>query len=152
MKVYIAGKMSGLPMSGFPAFLDAAERLRAHGIEVVSPAEMDLELGFDPENAAQGANVPGYTRADLMVRDMQLIADPTVDGIALLPSWVSSLGAHAERAFTEAIHKGVWHYCPPPAPTDLRTLRPILLRGAGGAADVLLPADEERLLHEGRPA
>lgn len=48
-RVYIAGRMRGLPLFNFPAFDAARDRLEALGIEVLSPADMDRAAGFDPE-------------------------------------------------------------------------------------------------------
>ena len=41
MRVYIAGPMSGIENSNFPAFHAAAAELRALGHEVVNPAELN---------------------------------------------------------------------------------------------------------------
>lgn len=46
MIVYLSGPMTGLPDFNFPAFLNAAEKLRAAGHEVLSPAEHGLETGM----------------------------------------------------------------------------------------------------------
>ena len=40
-RIYIAGPMSGLPDLNYPAFHAMAERLRAKGLHVESPAEND---------------------------------------------------------------------------------------------------------------
>lgn len=48
-RVYIAGRMRGVPLFNFPAFDAARDRLEALGIEVLSPADMDRAAGFDPE-------------------------------------------------------------------------------------------------------
>jgi hypothetical protein len=40
-KVYISGPMTGLPGNNYPAFLAAADALRANGYEAVNPAELD---------------------------------------------------------------------------------------------------------------
>jgi hypothetical protein len=42
MRIYVAGPMSGLPEHNFPAFHDAAARLRALGYDVLNPAEQDF--------------------------------------------------------------------------------------------------------------
>ena len=99
MNLYLAGPMSGIPRWNFDAFLEAAALLRAAGYEVVSPAEIELEAGFDPD-----APVTDYTPADYaaaMRRDIQLILD--VDGVALLPGWSSSRGAKVEAAVASAV-------------------------------------------------
>ncbi len=43
-KVYLAGPMRGLPLFNFPAFADAAAKLRAQGYDVFSPAERDEQV------------------------------------------------------------------------------------------------------------
>ncbi|MBT9158943.1 MAG: hypothetical protein DDT26_00192 [Dehalococcoidia bacterium] len=43
MRIYISGPMTGLHDLNFPAFRDAAAKLRAIGYEVVNPAELNPE-------------------------------------------------------------------------------------------------------------
>lgn len=137
MRVYLAGKMRGLPRFGFDLFLAAAADLRANGVEVVSPAEMDLELGLDPD-VANTADEAGLDMAELLLRDMHTIARPSVSGVALLPNWQDSRGATAERAFSVAIGKGVWRYVEPAfGPIILRDqLTPHPLRERRNHADI----------------
>ena len=40
MKMYLSGPMTGMAENNFPAFHDAAAKLRAGGHEVVNPAEL----------------------------------------------------------------------------------------------------------------
>ncbi len=46
-RVYIASKMSGIPAFNFPAFDAMRVRLTNMGFDVVSPADIDREHGFD---------------------------------------------------------------------------------------------------------
>lgn len=89
---YLAGPMSGLPCSNFPTFMKAAAQLRARGLEIVSPAELD-----DPETVRRSlANEPtGQTWGDFLSRDVKIIADQCT-GIILLPGWNKSRGARLE--------------------------------------------------------
>lgn len=80
-RVYVAGPMTGLPQLNFPAFNDAAARLRAAGYFVVNPAEINA----DPTAAWEAC-----MRADIR-------ALVTCDVIALLPGWANSRGATLER-------------------------------------------------------
>jgi hypothetical protein len=81
MRVYVAGKMSGLPDLGFPAFHAAAARLRAEGHEVINPAEIQPD-----QTAEWGA----------CLRD-SLAALVRCDSIALLDNWRDSRGARLEH-------------------------------------------------------
>ena len=90
MRVYLAGPMSGLPEFGFPAFFEAEARFVLNGWEVLSPARLDVEAGFDPK-CDEAMPAEFYMRRDLPA----LIG---CDAIALLPGWRRSRGAQNELA------------------------------------------------------
>jgi len=115
-KVYIAGPMTGLPQFNIPAFDRAAHMLRSHGIEVISPAELD-----DPETRATALASPdgapgsgaanGETWGDFLSRDVKVIADSGLDGIVVLPGWNDSRGARLETFVGHALcGLDVYHY------------------------------------------
>jgi nucleoside 2-deoxyribosyltransferase len=85
MRVYIAGKMSGLPEMGYPAFHAEAARLRELGYRVSNPAE----------NQAQ-VNWQYYMREAIR---MMLLCD----AVALLPNWKQSRGAMIEHGIAIAL-------------------------------------------------
>jgi hypothetical protein len=99
-RIYIAGPMRGIPDYNFPAFDAAADCLERAGWEVVNPAQIDRELGFDPEDMLADHDwdqVPdGMDLRRIANRD--LIELLTCDAIHLLDGWETSLGACAERA------------------------------------------------------
>ena len=80
-RVYVAGPMSGLPEFNYPAFFDAAKRLRALGYEVACPAEVDA--------GDQERDWAWYMRQDL-----HLLID--CDAVVTLPDWQRSRGASLE--------------------------------------------------------
>lgn len=80
MRVYVSGKMTGLPDHGAAKFAEATSRLRAAGYTVISPSEMD---GGKPLEWHE------YLR-----RDLRLLSE--VDAIALLDNWRDSRGAQLE--------------------------------------------------------
>jgi hypothetical protein len=93
VKVYVAGPMAGYPAFNYPAFHDAAARLRAAGYEVVSPAEVPLPCGCSgvpPQCGADDHDWSEFLRAALiaMLRE--------ADSVALLPGWQVSRGATIE--------------------------------------------------------
>ena len=81
MKIYIAGKMTGLPDFGYPTFHAEAAHLRALGHEVMTPAENPA-----PPCGSWG----GYMRMAIA----QLVQ---CDTIRLLPGWEDSSGARLEE-------------------------------------------------------
>lgn len=90
MRVYIAGPMTGLPQLNFPAFDLAAQMLEDAGHCVFNPAQMDRDLGFDPESS----EVTNQFLRDAMRRDLTAVC--AADAIAMLPGWERSEGAKIE--------------------------------------------------------
>ena len=88
--VYICGKMSGLPLLGFPSFDRAARRFRKAGFNVVNPADIDRvnhTHEFTPPSER-------CTYREAMKRDLAAICE--CDSIALLSNWRKSPGANLE--------------------------------------------------------
>lgn len=77
-RVYLSGKMTGLPDDGKPLFNKEAARLRALGFDVWSPAEQ-------PDQASWEA---------YMKRDMAALVE--CDIVATLDNWHDSRGARLE--------------------------------------------------------
>lgn len=101
MKLYLAGPMRGKPKFNFPAFAEAAGKLRALEHEIISPHELDLEAGLDG-NAEERPFVE-YMRRDLPA----LLA---CEGVALLPGWSASRGARLEVCVAQACDLPVFYF------------------------------------------
>ena len=98
---YLAGPMTNIPQYNFPAFEDAAKRLRAIGFSLIVPSETDspavqaaARASPDGSYDADG-KVGGETWGDVLAKDVKRIAD-VVQGIILLPGWQQSRGARLE--------------------------------------------------------
>ena len=99
MRYYLAGPMSNYPQFNFPAFIAAAADIRARGFDLVSPAELDAENGVDVQAMGSkdgDASKLTQTWADLLARDVKLIADQVQGIIFLQPDWYKSRGARLE--------------------------------------------------------
>jgi hypothetical protein len=103
MKVYLAGPMSNLPSLNFPAFMAAAQKLRAQGHHVFNPAEADLEKWGSAAESEKRATYRECLRVDL-----NWILDHA-EAIALLPGWENSKGVAAELALSKALGLEVLH-------------------------------------------
>ena len=127
MKLYVAGPMSGIPQFNYPAFIAAADKLRAAGHEVINPAEMD-----DPETKAEamasedgvlvGGTCNGETWGDFLARDVKIVADD-VDGVVVLDNWFTSRGARLEAFIAVNCQKPVFNI-------DLQELNPYVITAA----------------------
>lgn len=109
MKIYLAGPMRGYSQFNFPAFDAAAEKLRAEGHEVFSPAERDRKKYGDncAANNATGDEKQfekefGGTIRECLGVDLAWIC-AEAEAIALLPGWENSKGARAEAATAYAL-------------------------------------------------
>ena len=85
-RIYVSGRMTGLPDLNFPAFNAEAARLRALGYEVVNPAEMN------PSEPCWKA---------CMRKDIAALMQ--CDWIAMLPDWQLSRGATEEYRLSELV-------------------------------------------------
>jgi hypothetical protein len=84
-RIYLSGKMTGLPEFNYPAFNAEAARLRALGFDIENPAENPEQDTYD-----------GYMRQALR----QML---TCDTIAMLPGWINSNGAMMERDIAQKV-------------------------------------------------
>lgn len=108
MKIYLAGPMRGYENFNFPAFDYAAEKLRAEGHYVFSPAERDRTIhGNKLEQNVTGdervaEKAVGFSLREALAADLNYIAHYAT-GIALLPGWEKSSGVAAELALAKAL-------------------------------------------------
>ena len=87
-KIYISGKMSGLPEAVYlKIFKDAEIKLANEGWETLNPSTIKVSNTL--------------TYKDIMLHDIEMLSN--CDAIYLLPNWKQSLGALAEAAFAEAV-------------------------------------------------
>lgn len=120
MKAYLAGAMSGLPEHGFPLFRDAAVDLRARGLNIVSPVELDESEGFDALTEPDVS--PGSEKwAEFLARDVRVVADPSIEAVIVLPGWERSRGANLEVRVARSLGKKILRY-PDLEPVDPRPL------------------------------
>ena len=99
LTLYQAGPMRSRPYFNSVAFEIAATNLRAQGIEVVSPVEMDQELGMNFMDYPEGTEpLPeGFSLPELMRRDLEALT--SCDGVVVMPGWQHSTGATVEVAY-----------------------------------------------------
>lgn len=104
--VYLAGPMRGIPYFNFPAFHEAAARLRGMGYAVFNPAERDEAAHGKGVSDSPTGNLDdikvGFSLREALAADTQYIC-LTADAIALLPGWEKSRGAQAEKALADAL-------------------------------------------------
>jgi hypothetical protein len=97
---YISGPMTGLPDYNYPAFKEAAKKLRAIKVEVLSPEEMDKKHGF-------------HSREEALRRDIEFVCQ--AKSVCVLPGWQGSFGAVLEVDVARALSLPIF---------DIDTLKP----------------------------
>ena len=104
MRLYLAGPMTGIKYFNAPAFADATFRLRLVGYEVFSPAENDINNGFDlgKMNGTEALTDHGYSLREALKQDLTWICD-NAEGIAVLFGSEKSKGVAAELALANAL-------------------------------------------------
>jgi hypothetical protein len=101
--------MRGYPNFNFPAFHAAAAKLRGQGHVVFNPAEADnqkhgtdISAGNATGDVDQAAREHGFSLREALGADLAWIC-ANAEAIALLPGWMHSDGAFAEKAVADAL-------------------------------------------------
>ncbi len=106
MRVYIAGKMTGVKDFNYAAFHAAEEMLRQRDCEPINPARTDNGSTHRP-------------REYYLTEAIRLLLE--CDAVALLPGWEDSAGARLEVAIAEELLRPVismeWLLIAPPEQT-----------------------------------
>lgn len=112
---YLCGPMSNIPGFNIPRFLTVAEKLRAKGVNLISPAEMAKNVkhrerylasdGTDPDLVTTGKQGQDELRDDLLV-----VVNPNCVGLICLEGWAASRGAKAETYVAEALGLPLFGY------------------------------------------
>ena len=116
---YLAGPMRGLPYFNFPAFDDAAEKLRVRGWTIHSPAEKDrdvLDIDLCPDGTDEELAQQNFSLAGALLWDFQRIQESSC--VICLPGWETSTGVHWELTVAHALGKPVFQY-PELTPVEL---------------------------------
>jgi hypothetical protein len=99
--IYIAGPMRGKPYFNFHAFDEAKSKLEQDGWNVISPADIDREAGFDALDMPEDSDwndvdsLPNFSLEESFDRDIAAIRES--DAIYMLKGWEASTGARAEH-------------------------------------------------------
>ena len=101
-RLYLSGPMGGIKDLNFPAFHDAAKRLRKSGFDILNPAELDAKIPKDQR--------AGWTWSDYLRRDIAVLMG--CSGIVTLPGWEASRGARLEVSTAKSLGMSVFGYFP----------------------------------------
>ena len=92
MKIYISGKVTGLPKGRVEKkFKDAERYLKIEGYVTVNPTVMDQNEGLDYEDYMH----VGFAMVDIC------------DAIYMLPDWKDSKGAQRELEYAKSLGKTI---------------------------------------------
>lgn len=94
--IYISGPMTGIDQFNYPAFHANAKFLRDGGWEVLSPAELDADIGIDLDTVMTEEKYLEVIKHDYA-------ALLKCDAIAFMPGWENSRGAKLESDFANVL-------------------------------------------------
>jgi len=97
--------MRGYPRYNFDAFDSASDALRKAGHEVASPADMDREQGFNPDDKDCEAKL-AKLMPSLLSADCHAICH--AEAVAFLPGWEASAGCAVELRLAMLLNKGLF--------------------------------------------
>jgi hypothetical protein len=121
-EVYLSGKMRGLPEFGFPIFDKAQEIIeRTRGWKVVSPANMDREIGFNEKTG----NDYDFDVNGAMRRDFTYLVTNAQGIVLIRQNWRVSHGARSELIVAQDIGLDLWE-----VDLDTEEIRPLKARVA----------------------
>jgi hypothetical protein len=105
--------MRGKQFFNFPAFDAARDKLVCEGWEVISPADIDREHGFDALELSVNTNwndlsEVDVTREECFDRDMKAIRHDC-SAIYMLKGWQGSTGAQAEYWAAKWLHLDIYY-------------------------------------------
>ncbi len=113
-KVYISGKITGLPKAEYEALFNAAEaKLRAKGCEVMTPLRIKPDAEeIDPARHTEAEIWEAHLKAD--IRELL-----KCHAIYMLPNWELSEGATLEHSIAQGVNIQV-HYEVEPQHRDIK--------------------------------
>ena len=95
---YLAGPIRGIPQFNWPAFNAVSSCLKSQGYEVISPVDLDRDMGYSFQSPD---DYLAATRKLFANSVFNMILD--ADAVLLLPGWKKSRGAMAEIMCAKAI-------------------------------------------------
>jgi len=101
-RIYIIGKMRGLPNWNFEEFDRVADYWRSSGWTVLSPAALDRACGYN-----SGSRVDDKYLKHVISMDIACIM--SADAVAVIPGWEDSVGSTVEVALAQFL--GLPIYC-----------------------------------------
>jgi hypothetical protein len=115
---YLGGPMTNIPHFNFPRFQEVADRLRAQGYNIVSPAELGdpVTLAIAAASATgdhsndKGDKVGDKSYNDFLSRDLIICSLTTCVGGIFLDGWQHSRGARGETWVLQFLQKELYEY------------------------------------------
>jgi hypothetical protein len=99
MRIFLSGPMNEIEMFNYPAFDLNEEWLRDGGWDVVSPAELNRQVGLSEFALPEEFTDTDYHKT--MIRNYTALL--TCDAIAFMPGWGQSKGSNLERDLAQRI-------------------------------------------------
>jgi hypothetical protein len=110
MKIYVAGKMTGVPYYNYPLFDHIKGQLEREGHEVTTPADLNRKYeNYDPAGLPQDTDWNKWplqaNRELILIRDIMAVCKS--DKVVLISGWQTSRGATIEMLCAEWLGKEV---------------------------------------------